>query len=133
MQQCQNLSGVNKLLKFSHSSNISLGGLCNRYSKKFKIYHSSKRYDPMSYSEGVIHPTESENLLAIRNHLGSAQHQGVVKRLQSMTLSEISEDDFDFTSGQYESDIYEVTVVSTYLFYNISISKVIEMYLLKVN
>ena len=40
----------------------------------------------MSKPEGVIHSTKSENLLAIRNHLYSKQHQGLVSKLQSMTI-----------------------------------------------
>ena len=60
--------------------------MCHRYSQRFKIFHNNKQYDPMSKPEGVIHSTKSENLLAIRNHLYSKQHQGLVSKLQSMTI-----------------------------------------------
>ena len=102
------------MLKYFFVNNTSffVGGLCYKYTNRLKIRHNTKQYDPMTKAEGVIYNTESENLRVLRSHLKSKQHQGLVSRLQSMTLEDIMDDDYDFDSGEHESGIYKVTIVS---------------------
>ena len=77
-------------------------GVCSKWSDYFKL-NKNYRTD-MSIGKGIHKNTRAQYLTALANHAKSAQHQLVIKKLESRTLEDIKEDDYQFSLGENFND-----------------------------
>ena len=68
---------------------------CNKYSRLANI--KPEDMDVVSKDDGILHPTRSQNLLALKRHDSQSQHNTVDQWLKEVAKAEIKEDDYPMT------------------------------------
>ena len=90
-------------------------GLCFEHSKRLKY---SEKWADIAKEEGILHATESENLVAISHHDSkSKQHALVMGELTHRTLDDLMMDDYQLSVGNYDDGRYGVTMTLLRLAY----------------